>query len=145
VAISRSALAAKGSVDMTIPRLFRVTLEVADLEAATDLYRVLLATDGRRHPGARHYFDCGDVILAVIDVSQGGLSPTPGPKSLHFVVDDVGAVHERAATLGVLAPYQVHGEPAGDVRERPWGELSFYVVDPWGNDLCFCQDGTLYT
>ena len=22
--------------------------------------------------------------------------------------------------------------------ERPWGERSFYVVDPWGNDLCFC-------
>jgi hypothetical protein len=22
---------------------------------------------------------------------------------------------------------------------------SFYVVDPWGNDLCFCENGTLYT
>ena len=50
----------------------------------------------------------------------------------------------RAADLGVLAPYQVHGEPAGEVSQRPWGERSFYVVDPWGNDLCFCQDGTLY-
>ena len=29
--------------------------------------------------------------------------------------------------------------------ERPWGERSFDVVDPWGNDLCFCQDGTLFT
>ena len=91
------------------------------------------------------YFDCGGVILAVLDVSQGGLTPTPGPKSLFFAVDDVDSVHERAAALGVLAPYQVHGEPAGEVIERPWGERSFYVVDPWGNDLCFCQDGTLYT
>ena len=126
-------------------RLFRVTIEVADLDAATDLYRELLGADGDRHPGARHYFDCGDVIVAVIDVSQGGLSPTPGPKSLYFAVDDVDAVHRRAAALDVLAPYQVHGEPAGEVRERPWGERSFYAVDPWGNDLCFCQDGTLYT
>ena len=39
----------------------------------------------------------------------------------------------------------VHGEPAGDVLDRPWGERSFYVVDPWGNDLCFRQDGTRYT
>jgi hypothetical protein len=39
----------------------------------------------------------------------------------------------------------VHGEPAGDVVTRPWGERSFYVVDPWGNDTCFCADGTLYT
>ena len=130
---------------MSEPRLFRVTVEVADLDRATDIYRELLGIDGQRHPGARHYFDCGGVILAVLDISQGGLSPTPGPQSVFFAVDDVDAVHRRADGLGVLAPYQVHGEPAGVVVERPWGERSFYVVDPWGNDLCFCQDGTLYT
>jgi hypothetical protein len=54
-------------------------------------------------------------------------------------------VHARADQLGVLAPYQVHGEPASAVITRPWGERSFYVVDPWGNDLCFCENGTLYT
>jgi catechol 2,3-dioxygenase-like lactoylglutathione lyase family enzyme len=130
---------------MTEPRLFRVTVEVSDLDRAANLYRDLLGVDGERHRGARHYFPCGGVIVAILDVAQGGLTPTPGPKSLFFAVDDVEAVHRRAAELGVLAPYQVHGEPAGEVIERPWGELSFYVVDPWGNDLCFCQDGTLYT
>ena len=127
------------------PTLFRIPLEVSDLEAATELYRDLFGIAGTRHPGARHYFDCDGVIVALLDVSQGGLTPTPGPKSLSFAVDDVEAIHERASQLGVLAPYQVHGEPAGAVRERPWGERSFYVVDPWGNDLCFCQDGTLFT
>jgi len=130
---------------MTDPRLFRVTVEVADLDQATTLYADLLGIEGQRHPGARHYFDCDGVIVALLDVSQGGLSPIPGPKSLFFAVDDVAAVHERAARLGILAPYRVHDAPAGEVVERPWGELSFYVVDPWGNDLCFCQDGTLYT
>jgi catechol 2,3-dioxygenase-like lactoylglutathione lyase family enzyme len=130
---------------VSAPRVFRVTLEVADLDRAADLYARLLGIEGQRHPGARHYFDCGGVIVAVLDVSQGGLSPTAGPKSLFLAVDDVAAVHARAAELGVLAPYQVHGEPAGEVVERPWGERSFYVVDPWGNDLCFCEDGTLYT
>jgi len=128
-----------------VPKLFRATLEVGDLEAATQLYQQLLGIDGTRHPGARHYFDCDGVIVAVIDVSQGGLTPTPGAKSLSFAVDDIDAIHERAARLDVLAPYQVHGEPAGEVSERPWGERSFYIVDPWGNDLCFCQDGTLFT
>jgi len=128
-----------------VPKLFRIIVEVGDLDSATELYRELLGTDGERHPGARHYFDCGAVILALLDVSRGGLPPTPGPKSLYFAVDDLEAVHERAARLGVLAPYQVHGASAAEVRERPWGERSFYVVDPWGNDLCFCQDGTLYT
>jgi catechol 2,3-dioxygenase-like lactoylglutathione lyase family enzyme len=131
---------------MTIaPKLFRVTAEVADLDRAAELYRDILGIEGVRHPGARHYFDCDGVTLALIDVSQGGMSPTPGPKSLYFVVDDVDAVHDRASRRGVLAPYLVHGEPAGDVVDRPWGERSFYVVDPWGNDLCFCEDGTLYT
>jgi catechol 2,3-dioxygenase-like lactoylglutathione lyase family enzyme len=130
---------------MTAPRIFRVTLEVSELDRACDLYRELLGTEGQRHPGARHYFDCGGVILVILDVSQGGLTPTPGPKSLFLAVDDVEDVHKRAARLEILAPYRVHGEPAGEVIERPWGERSFYVVDPWGNDLCFCQDGTLYT
>ena len=127
------------------PKLFRVTLEVADLERATQLYAALFGLDGQRYPGARHYFDCGGVIVAVLDVSRGGMPPTPGPKSLYFAVDDVDSLHARAEQLGVLAPYQVHGEPAGAVITRPWGERSFYVVDPWGNDLCFCENGTLYT
>jgi predicted enzyme related to lactoylglutathione lyase len=128
----------------TPPKLFRVTLEVSDLELASRIYSELIGDAGQRHPGARHYFDCGGVTVAVLDVSQGGMTPTPGPKSLYFAVDDLDAVHERAERLGVLAPYQVHGQPAADVIDRPWGERSFYVVDPWGNDLCFCDDRTLY-
>ena len=128
----------------TRPKLFRVTLEVSDLELASGIYSELIGDAGQRHPGARHYFDCGGVTVAVLDVSQGGMTPTPGPKSLYFAVDDLDAVHQRAERLGVLAPYQVHGQPAADVIDRPWGERSFYVVDPWGNDLCFCDDRTLY-
>jgi catechol 2,3-dioxygenase-like lactoylglutathione lyase family enzyme len=127
------------------PKLFRVTVEVANLEDAAKFYAKLLGAEGKRHPGARHYFDCGGVILAVLDVSQGGLTPTPGPKSLYFAVKDLDATHTRASALKALAPYKVHGEPAGNVTKRPWGERSFYVVDPWGNDLCFVEDGTLYT
>ena len=128
-----------------IPKIFRVTLEVSHLDNAAAFYATLLGIDGRRHPGARHYFDCDGVILAVLDPSQGGMKPTPCPKSLYFAVGDVDAIHSRAKQLGALAPYKVHGQSAGDVIERPWGERSFYVVDPWGNDLCFVQDGTLYT
>jgi catechol 2,3-dioxygenase-like lactoylglutathione lyase family enzyme len=128
-----------------VPKIFRITVEVADLDKAAAFYSKLLGTDGKRHPGARHYFDCGGVILAVLDPSRGGLTPTPGPKSLYFAVGDVAAVHARAKQLGALAPYKVHGEDAGAVIKRPWGEKSFYVVDPWGNDMCFVEDGTLYT
>ena len=128
-----------------IPKLFRVTVEVANLDEAATFYAKLLNTDGKRHPGARHYFDCGGVILAVLDVSRGGMNPTPGPKSLYFAVKDLDSVHARATNLKALAPYKVHGQPAGEAIERPWGERSFYVVDKWGNDLCFVEEGTLYT
>lgn len=126
-------------------KIFRATFEVANLGQGATFYAKLLDMPGKRHPGARHYFDCGGVILAVLDVAAGGLAPTPGPKSLYFAVSDVAAVHARAKTLGALAPFLVHGQPAGEVIARPWGEKSFYVTDPWGNETCFVQDGTLYT
>jgi catechol 2,3-dioxygenase-like lactoylglutathione lyase family enzyme len=126
-------------------KIFRVTVEVGNLEEAAAFYTRLLGSKGKRHPGARHYFDCGGVILAVLDPTAGGLTPTPGPKSLYFAVPDLDAVQARAAALKALAPYKVHGQPAGDPIKRPWGERSFYVVDAWGNDLCFVEEGTQYT
>jgi catechol 2,3-dioxygenase-like lactoylglutathione lyase family enzyme len=130
---------------VTTPKVFRVMIEVADLDAATRFYAELLDMPGQRHPGARHYFACGGVILAILDVSAGGVRPRPSPPSIYFAVDDIDAVHTRAKALDALAPFQVHGQPSGDVLERPWGERSFYVTDPWGNELCFVQEGTLYT
>jgi hypothetical protein len=128
-----------------VPKLFRVTVEVGNLDEAAPFYAKLFATDGKRHPGARHYFDCGGVIVAVLDPTQGGLNPTVGPKSLYFAVKDIEGAHRRAKELDALAPYKVHGQPAGAITKRPWGERSFYVVDKWGNDLCFVDEGTLYT
>jgi predicted enzyme related to lactoylglutathione lyase len=130
---------------MSTPKIFRVTVEVGNLDEAAAFYTKLLDDPGKRHPGARHYYDCGGVILGVLDPTRGGVRPTPGPKSLYFAVSDVQKVHDRAKALGALAPFQVHGEPASEVRTRPWGEKSFYVTDPWGNELCFVEDGTLYT
>ena len=130
---------------MSTPKIFRVTFETSDLEAAATFYAELLGTPGTRHPGARHYFDCGAVILAVLDVSRGGTPPTPGPKSLYFACDDVDAVYARAQKLGGLAPFSVHGAPGGELLKRPWGERSFYVTDAWGNESCFIEEGTLFT
>jgi catechol 2,3-dioxygenase-like lactoylglutathione lyase family enzyme len=130
---------------MNMLKIFRVTLEVANLDAASAFYAKLLGTEGKRHPGSRHYFDCGGVVLAVLDPTPGGLTPTPCPKSLYFAVDDLEAFHGRAKALGALSPAKVHGQAAGDVITRPWGERSFYATDKWGNELCFVQEGTLYS
>ncbi len=126
-------------------KVFRITLEVDDLEGAAAFYAKLLDNPGKRHPGSRQYFDCGGVIIAILDPTQGGMKPTPIPKSLYFAVDDIEAAHARAKALEALSPFAVHGQPAADVITRPWGEKSFYVTDPWGNELCFVEEGTLYT
>ena len=122
------------------PKIFRVTLEVANIEEATAFYAKLLGTEGKRHHGARHYFDCGGVLLARPRGSKALVDA-----GTQIAVGDLEAVHTRAKSLEALAPYKVHGESAGTVTKRPWGERSFYVVDPWGNDLCFVEEGTLYT
>jgi hypothetical protein len=33
----------------------------------------------------------------------------------------------------------------GEIALRPWGELSFYVWDPFGNPLCFVSRDSAFT
>jgi predicted enzyme related to lactoylglutathione lyase len=126
-----------------VPRLFRINVEVDNLDEAAEFYEKLLGVTGRRQAGARCYFSCGDVTLQVVDVSSVG-RPHPAAKALYFVVDDLDAVFERAQSLGCLSQEQVHGEPGGRISVRPWGERSFYAEDRWQNPLCFVEAGTIY-
>ncbi|MEP6740969.1 MAG: VOC family protein [bacterium] len=128
------------------PSLFRVVLQVPDLDKASEFYSKLLDDQGRRIPrGSRHYFDCGPVILALVDVSAGGEEPKPIPDYIYFAVADLQKVHDRAGALNCLSGEDVHGAPAGEIVKRPWGELSFYIEDPWGNGVCFVDQQTLFT
>ncbi len=123
-------------------RLFRAALEVGDLEEAKHFYRALFGTPPRGVGGGRLYLDCGGTILALV---AGGGEPRPAPQDLYFEVEDVEAVYARAEHLKALSQTGVHGRAGGEILTRPWGERSFYAVDPWGNGLCFVQSGTLFT
>ena len=127
------------------PSLFRIILQVSDLDLASSFYSVLLGIEGRTIRGGRTYFDCGRVILALVDVAAGGEEVRPLPDNIYFAVNDLEAVHARAAALDCLSDSDVHGAPAGEMIVRPWGERSFYVTDPFGNGLCFVDDRTLFT
>ena len=131
------------------PPLYRIILQVDNLDKAEEFYGKLLGDRGRRIPRAsRHYIDCGPVILALVDVNgEGipGLEPKSLPDYIYFAVSDVEAVYQRAQELQCLSTEDVHGESAGDLVKRPWGERSFYVHDPWGNGLCFVDENTLFT
>lgn len=126
-----------------VPRLFRINVEVGNLDEAAAFYEKLLGTVGRRQAGARVYFTAGPVELQVVDVSSQG-PPHPAAKALYFVVRDLDAVFARAEALKCLSTESVHGTPGGQIGVRPWGERSFYAEDKWHNPLCFVEEGTLY-
>jgi len=129
--------------DDDVPQFFRLNIEVGDLAAAIGFYTKLLGVEGRKQAGSRCYFNCGPVTLQVLDVSSSG-QPHSAAKALYFTVKDLEAAHERAKALECLSREDVHDAPGGGIVVRPWGERSFYVVDPWRNPLCFVEEGTVY-
>ena len=126
-----------------IPMLFRINVEVGDLDKAVDFYNKLFAANGRKQAGSRFYLTCGAVTLQVVDVSSVG-TPHPAAKALYFLVNDLDSVFERAKSLNCLSKENVHGTPGGAISVRPWGERSFYAEDQWKNPLCFVEAGTVY-
>lgn len=74
---------------------------------------------------------------------RGG--PQTAAKALYFTGNDLEAMYKRAKGLQCLLGASVHDAEGGGIVVRPWGERSFYAQDPWGNPLCFVEDGTVYT
>jgi predicted enzyme related to lactoylglutathione lyase len=123
-----------------IPNIYRIIIPVSDSEKAFDFYSRLLDTKGRNVGGGRYYFDCGAVILALLDNKK-----PPNSEYVYFSVSDLEAVYARAKELDCLSTDEVHGASAGEIAIRPWGERCFYAYDPSGNGLCFVDEKTLFT
>jgi len=132
---------------MVKAKLFRIAIQVGALEEAGAFYSKLLDDPGIPIPrGSRHYFDCGGVILALVDVMAGDAQqPQPMPDYIYLAVDNLEEIFERAKGLNCLAKDRYHDQDAGEIVKRPWGERSFYCEDPWGNGLCFVDEKTLFT
>lgn len=121
-------------------RLYRIVIQVDDIERATVFYRKLLGKRGERVSAGRHYFDCGGTILACFDPRADGdpFDARPNPDHAYFAVPDLEALRERAGSLDCELP-------PTEIEQQPWGERCFYTNDPFGNPLCFVDDDTLFT
>jgi len=88
----------------------------------------------------RHYFDCGGVILACFDprADGDGVDAVANPDHVYFAVANLEAVFERARGLACR-------EIEDQIAVRPWGERSFHAKDPFGNPICFVDEGTVFT
>jgi predicted enzyme related to lactoylglutathione lyase len=118
-------------------RVFRVAIPASQIVTSRRFYETLLGVDADDTVPSRLYFHCGDVIVAVIDWAVEPLGPFQStPENLYFATDDLDAAHDQAVTAAAreLSP----------IATRPWGERSFYCLDPDGNRLCFVDESTLF-
>ena len=118
-------------------RVFRLAIPASQIGRSRRFYETVLGLEADDTVPSRLYFHCGDVIVAVIDWAVEPLGPFRStPENLYFATDALDAVHERAATADA--------RELSAIETRPWGERSFYCLDPDGNRLCFVDDATLF-
>jgi predicted enzyme related to lactoylglutathione lyase len=119
------------------PRVFRIAIPASQIDRSRAFYEAVLGIDVDATVPSRLYFHCGDVIVALIDWTVEGRSELrPTPDDLYFATAELDDLYGRAVGAGahIVAP----------IAERPWGERSFYCLDPDGNKLCFVDDTTLF-
>lgn len=123
---------------MPAPRLFRVILPAGDLQSSVAFFASVFEEPGERVSPGRHYFRCGQTILAIVDpIADGNAAPgRPNSDHVYFSVTGLEAWLDRVAAVGATSP---------GIAKRPWGERSFYCHDPFGNPLCFVEEGTEFT
>lgn len=130
-------------------RVFRILLPVSDIERAAAFYGSILSQAGQRVSPGRHYFDCEGMVFACFDpMADGdGYEAVPLPEPIYFAVDDLQSVFDRTKDAGgSLSELEIPDVGRlGDIQKRPWGEVSFYASDPFGNPLCFVSRETVFT
>lgn len=119
------------------PRIFRVSIQVSQIDEAVAFYSELLGIKSRSVSASECYFECGAVVLLLSQTSRELLQSDQ--EQVNFSVRDIGAIHARASVLNCLAQGIIQDQPAGSVVSRPWGERSFFAIDPYGNVLCFVE------
>jgi predicted enzyme related to lactoylglutathione lyase len=128
------------SGNMASARLFRVILPVSNIEDAAVYYSAVFGQPGIRVSPGRHYFGCGGAILACFDPRADGdaWDARPNPDHVYFAVDDLDEYYRRVSK-------RPNGSVLRPIETQPWGERSFYCMDPFANKLCFVAESTMFT
>ena len=131
-----------------MPKLYRILVPVTDIEQAQQFYETVPGIHGQRVSPGRHYFNCEGTILACFDPNADleGRTATPNPEDIYIAVDDMEEVFRACGRAGArfAADSKPETGPLGQIYQRPWGETSFYVTDPFGNPLCFVDRDTVF-
>jgi uncharacterized glyoxalase superfamily protein PhnB len=125
---------------MISARLFRVIVPVSNIDEASAYYAAVLGKPGRRISPGRHYFGCGQCILACFDPRADGdpWDARPNPDHIYLAVENLEEYFQRVS-------HQAKASISRPIETQPWGERSFYCCDPFGNKLCFVDAATTFT
>lgn len=130
-------------------KIFRIILPVNDIGRAVSFYESVFDQMGQRVSPGRHYFDCEGLVLACYDPMADGddYEAVPLPEPVYIAVDDLQTTFRRASDAGASFSNDVIPDvgPLGEIAQRPWGEISFYATDPFGNPLCFVSRESVFT
>lgn len=123
------------SAEVRAMRVCRIILPVTTIDDAVKFYRRLLSQQGNPISPGWHYFDLGQLVLALHDpAAEGGEAGPPLSQPVCFTVHDLEDCQARARQAGAWMEKEID--------DRTWGERNFYCRDPDGNPLCFVEAGT---
>jgi predicted enzyme related to lactoylglutathione lyase len=118
-------------------------LPVGNIERAEEFYARILGINGQRISNRRHYFiDWNGKILVLYEStaeteSNRNETNFQVTKHISIAVPDLQETFEKAKQAGSL-------RIDGSIKVMPWGERLFYLVDPFGNAICFIDEKTLF-
>lgn len=118
-------------------QLFRIVLPTHPIQKALAFYEPIFEIPAIKVSEGRYYFKLGSVVLACYDsVADGDYCHVPPiPEHIYISTNNLQKVFERVKNQNplVISP---------KIQKMPWGENSFYFIDPFGNKICFVEQGT---
>jgi catechol 2,3-dioxygenase-like lactoylglutathione lyase family enzyme len=125
-------------------------LPTTSLGRAAAFYEAMLGLEADTFVPGRTRFFCDRCELSLVNPVEHGRAHQLEEKRfranaelIYFSVDDLDATWEQGRKLG-LAPLE-DGHIGAGIGLQPWGERSFYGLDPSGNPICFVDSTTLFT
>ena len=131
------------------PSLRSVVLPTSSMGRSEGFFEELLGVEADTSIPNRHFFLLDDCQLSLVDPREHAksheLEATPfraNPETVYIAVDDLDAAWERAQKIGMQA---LHDDDVQQgIHTYPWGERSFYGLDPCGNPISLVDEANLY-
>ena len=118
------------------PRIYRIIVPVSDAQQAVSFYARLLGIEARAVGGGRNYFDCGPVILTILENKK-----PPASDYIYFSVADLAAVLRTGARVGLSLTGPNSRRGGGRDDPAALGRAFFLCLRPGRQRTLFCGRG----